>query len=84
MISVRPNECTGSRVCVEVCPHGVLAMRGKTAYLAHEERCIECGACQRNCHPAAITVTKGTGCIFSIIRDDILHLRQTKTANAAA
>ncbi len=83
MISVRSDECTGCRVCVEVCPHGVLAMREKRAYLAHEERCIECGACQLNCHPDAITVTKGTGCIFSIIRDDILHWNQNKATAAA-
>ncbi|MCP3972173.1 MAG: hypothetical protein GY717_17985 [Rhodobacteraceae bacterium] len=40
-----------------------------------EGRCIECAACQLNCREDAIVVTKGTGCLVAIIREDILKLR---------
>jgi hypothetical protein len=35
---------------------------------------IECGACQLNCAGDAIEVTKGTGCLFVIIKEDILKM----------
>lgn len=44
---------------------------GRAALVAGE-RCIECGACQTNCHDNAITVTKGTGCLLVILREDVL------------
>lgn len=72
MIALAPAACTGCTDCVKVCPHGVLAMRDKKAVLVAEDRCIECGACQLNCHDGAIEVTKGTGCLFIIIKEDIL------------
>jgi len=62
-------------MCVKVCPHGVLEMVEKRAALVAEERCIECGACQLNCHHEAISVTRGTGCLWIIIVEDILGLR---------
>jgi len=74
MIALHTEACTGCRDCVRVCPHAVLAMRDKKAVLTAEERCIECGACQLNCHDGAIEVTKGTGCLLLIIREDILRL----------
>ncbi len=73
MIALHTEACTGCRDCVRVCPHAVLAMCEKKAVLAAEERCIECGACQLNCHDGAIEVTKGTGCLLVIIREDILR-----------
>jgi NAD-dependent dihydropyrimidine dehydrogenase PreA subunit len=73
MITVNPRACTGCRDCVKVCPHAVLAMHQKKVVMLAEERCIECGACQLNCHHGAIEVTKGTGCLLVIIRDDILR-----------
>jgi ferredoxin len=57
-----------------------LAFSNKKALLAYEGRCIECGACQLNCPAAAIAVTKGTGCLFTIIREDILKLNQAACA----
>ncbi len=80
MITVNSSACTGCRDCVKVCPHGVLAMNGKKAMLVAEERCIECGACHLNCHEGAIDVTKGTGCLLIIIREDILHLKGSPAA----
>ena len=72
MITVNPQACSGCKDCVKVCPHAVLAMQQKRVVMVAEERCIECGACQLNCHDGAIEVTKGTGCLLVIIRDDIL------------
>lgn len=76
MIQLHTDACTGCGTCVKVCPHGVLAMENKKALLVAEERCIECGACQLNCHDDGIVVTKGVGCLFAIIRDDVLKLNQ--------
>ncbi len=75
MIRVDSTNCTGCRVCADVCPHRVIEIRDKLAVLAYEDRCIECGACQLNCHDEAIFVTKGTGCLVAIIREDILKRR---------
>lgn len=46
------------------------------ARLADEERCIECGACQLNCEFGAVNVTKGTGCLVAIIKEDILKIEE--------
>lgn len=75
MIQMRPDNCTGCANCAHVCPHRVIEMREKKAYIVAEERCIECGACQLNCHEDAVTVTKGTGCLFIIVKEDILGWR---------
>ena len=72
MIAHDREACSGCGTCIKICPHRVLALSNKKALLAFEERCIECGACQLNCPDAAIEVTKGTGCLFTIIREDIL------------
>ncbi len=75
MIEVNSVACTGCNTCVRVCPHRVLELQNKKAVLVAEQRCIECGACQLNCHDEAIVVTKGTGCLVAIIRDDVLKMR---------
>ncbi len=75
MIRLDSSACTGCGACVKVCPHRVLELRDKVAVLTAEERCIECGACQLNCHDGAIDVTKGTGCLGIIIKEDILGIR---------
>ncbi len=74
MITVSPEKCTGCGTCVKVCPHGVWVLKDQKAYLAFMDRCIECGACMLNCHDGAINVTKGTGCLVAIIREDILKV----------
>lgn len=74
MIALDSTCCTGCGTCRKVCPHGVLGLQERKALLQAEERCIECGACQLNCQYDAIEVTKGTGCLFAIIAEDILHL----------
>ena len=75
MIALDAASCTGCKMCMKVCPHGVIEMQGSVAVLVHEARCIECGACQLNCHDGAIEVSKGTGCLFAIVKEDILGLR---------
>ncbi len=75
MITLLPEACNGCGICVKVCPHRVLAMAGRKAVLDAEGRCIECAACQLNCREDAIVVTKGTGCLVAIIREDILKRR---------
>ena len=74
MIALKPENCRGCGECVKVCPHRVWEMEAGQARLAAEERCIECGACRLNCPHDAITVTKGTGCLVAIIREDILKI----------
>lgn len=80
MIAIDQQQCNGCRDCATVCPHAVIEMRERKAYLVAEERCIECGACELNCHYDAIQVTKGTGCLFIIIRDDILKIGPNENA----
>jgi NAD-dependent dihydropyrimidine dehydrogenase PreA subunit len=75
VISLDSQSCSGCGTCALVCPHRVLELVDKKARLAHEQRCIECGACQLNCHDQAISVTKGTGCLVVIIKEDILGLK---------
>ncbi len=60
--------CTGCGMCVNVCPHAVFAMNSHVARLAHPDRCMECGACQVNCVPGAITVESGVGCAAAMIQ----------------
>jgi NAD-dependent dihydropyrimidine dehydrogenase PreA subunit len=76
MIVINKEKCTACEICVYVCPHHVIEMNNKTAFLANPERCIECGACQLNCSFEAISVTKGTGCLVSIIKEDILKIEE--------
>jgi len=84
MIALNPEACTGCGTCAKVCPHQVFELHHKKAALAFEERCIECGACQLNCQEGAIEVTKGTGCLFVIVREDILHLQADEASCACA
>ena len=50
--------CTGCGMCVEVCPHAVLADRNA---------CIECGACMTKCEAGALQVRAGVGCAAAIL-----------------
>jgi NAD-dependent dihydropyrimidine dehydrogenase PreA subunit len=76
MISIDINRCTGCGLCCNVCPHGVIEMNGETAFLSHDEKCVSCGACGLNCPSAAIDVIKKTGCVVTIIKEDILKIKE--------
>ena len=74
MIEFDKEKCMGCKVCVKVCPHRVISMIEGKAETVNIERCIECGACELNCEFDAIKVTKGTGCLVAIIKEDILKI----------
>jgi Pyruvate/2-oxoacid:ferredoxin oxidoreductase delta subunit len=61
------NKCTGCSLCTLVCPHGVFVMQHDKAQLTERDRCMECGACAKNCAFEAISVHAGVGCASAII-----------------
>lgn len=79
MINFDKQKCTGCGICVTVCPQHVIKMVDKKAELKHYPSCMECGACRLNCEYNAITLTKGTGCLGAIIKEDILKIRPKGT-----
>jgi MinD superfamily P-loop ATPase len=52
----------------------VIEIRDRKAEIIDYKSCLECGACELNCEFEAITVTKGTGCLVAIIKEDILKI----------
>ena len=74
MINFLKDKCTGCTICKKVCPMGVIEMKVKKAILTDYKSCLECGACALNCEFDAIEVTKGTGCLDAIIKEDILKI----------
>ena len=61
--------CIGCGRCLEVCPHQVFRLTGRTAQIVDRDACMECGACQRNCPVNAITVDAGVGCASGMINE---------------
>jgi len=61
------EKCVGCGMCLNVCPHAVLNMNGRHAYIQSRDSCMECGACARNCPSAAISVQAGVGCAAAVI-----------------
>lgn len=76
MIKIDQNKCTGCRICYNVCPQDVISIHAKKAKILNYTSCMECGACSLNCEFDAIELTKGTGCIAAIIKEDILKISQ--------
>lgn len=79
MIKFDIDKCNGCRICLKVCPQGVISMIDKKAYLINYESCMECGACRLNCESNAIMLTKGTGCLAAIFKEDILKIAPKNT-----
>ncbi len=59
--------CIGCGMCLEVCPHGALAMEDGKARIIDRDMCMECGACSKNCPSQAIIVEVGVGCAVAVI-----------------
>lgn len=59
--------CTGCGICLDVCPHEVLAAREKKVYIADLDACMECGACALNCPFNALSVAAGVGCASALL-----------------
>ncbi len=68
-----PARCAGCGLCRDVCPHGVFEMDGRKARLTDRDRCMECGACARNCAFDAIEVRAGVGCAYAIMWSALRH-----------
>jgi len=67
-LALDSERCSGCGMCLEVCPHAVLAGGGdRKVTIADRDACMECGACARNCPTAALTVNAGVGCAAAII-----------------
>lgn len=64
--------CTGCRMCIIVCPHGVFTLSNHVAEIVQRESCMECGACQLNCPAGAIKVDSGVGCAAAMIQAALL------------
>ncbi len=75
MIELDTDKCTNCFLCSYVCPHGVIEMNGGAVELVSVDKCVSCGACQLNCPSGAICVTKKTGCVITIIKEDILKIK---------
>lgn len=67
-IELDQDKCTGCGFCIEVCPHNVIEINNRLAYLTNKDRCIECGACSMNCPTGAIDVETGVGCAHAILK----------------
>jgi len=66
-LNIDKGKCTGCSMCINVCPHAVLGIENKKAFIEEKDRCMECGACQKNCASHAITVTTGVGCAAAVL-----------------
>lgn len=66
-LEVDRDRCTGCGMCLEVCPHAVLAMDDRRVRIRNRDACMECGACARNCPVGAVSVEAGVGCAAAVI-----------------
>jgi NAD-dependent dihydropyrimidine dehydrogenase PreA subunit len=66
-LQVFPEKCTGCGRCIEVCPHAVLKLEDRRVLIDDKDRCMECGACEKNCDFGAVSVNAGVGCAAAVI-----------------
>jgi len=67
LLEQKEERCTGCSMCVNVCPHEVFVINNKKARIVDKDRCMECGACAKNCASSAIEVKPGVGCVYAIM-----------------
>ncbi len=48
------RKCSSCNVCIEVCPVGVFAKKGKKVVVEKPGECIGCRACEIQCSEEAI------------------------------
>jgi NAD-dependent dihydropyrimidine dehydrogenase PreA subunit len=65
------GKCNGCTMCIQVCPHAVLAMDNGKIKIVDRDACMECGACAKNCPEEALSVNAGVGCAIAIIAGTI-------------
>src|SRR5208283_3192705 len=66
-LSLDSEKCFGCGMCLEVCPHKVLARENGKVRIADKDACMECGACAKNCPAEALQVSVGVGCAAAVI-----------------
>ncbi len=66
-LTLDQEKCTGCGMCLEVCPHAVLARQNGKVRIETLDACMECGACARNCPTSAIAVRAGVGCAAAVV-----------------
>lgn len=64
-------------MCILVCPHAVFQLANKKAFIINRDRCMECGACARNCPEGAISVKTGVGCAAGILNGILRNTEPT-------
>lgn len=67
-LALNEEACTGCGMCLNVCPHNVLEMKGRKIAIVDKDACMECGACVKNCAFYALSVQYGVGCAAAIIK----------------
>ena len=67
-LKIDADKCIGCDICMSVCPHQAIELRGRKAVICDLDACMECGACKVNCPVGAIDVQAGVGCAYAIIR----------------
>lgn len=66
-LRVDREKCIGCGMCLNVCPHAVLALSEDRIAIMDRDACMECGACAMNCPVEAIAVQAGVGCAQAVI-----------------
>jgi len=76
-LTVDDAKCSGCRMCVNVCPHGVFVIENRKAKAVQRDNCMECGACAKNCPSGAITVETGIACAKALIKSAVFGTEPT-------